>query len=285
MLEIKTMDGGKQMITLTDVTFGYEENQLVLKDYNLNIKKGEWVTILGHNGSGKSTLSKLLVGLLKANDGEIKIDDLILNEDTVYDVRPKIGIVFQNPDNQFVGSTVRDDIAFGLENNQVPYEEMSSRVEEFATKVGMKRFLDREPHRLSGGEKQRVAIAGVLAQGAKIIILDEATAMLDPQGRLNMMELIRELAQDKEQTIIMITHHLDEAIYSDRIVVMNEGQIILEGTPKEVFKNKEILESVQLDVPFAVKASYELKEQKIIDEIYTNESELVNALWTLNSNQ
>lgn len=285
MLEIKTMDGGKQMITLTDVTFGYEENQLVLKDYNLNIKKGEWVTILGHNGSGKSTLSKLLVGLLKANDGEIKIDDLILNEDTVYDVRQKIGIVFQNPDNQFVGSTVRDDIAFGLENNQVPYEEMSSRVEEFATKVGMKRFLDREPHRLSGGEKQRVAIAGVLAQGAKIIILDEATAMLDPQGRLNMMELIRELAQDKEQTIIMITHHLDEAIYSDRIVVMNEGQIILEGTPKEVFKNKEILESVQLDVPFAVKASYELKEQKIIDEIYTNESELVNALWTLNSNQ
>ncbi|MGL4374760.1 MAG: energy-coupling factor transporter ATPase [Turicibacter sp.] len=271
------------MITLKDVTFGYEEDQIVLNNYNLNIKKGEWVTILGHNGSGKSTLSKLLVGLLKANTGEIKVDDLVLDEETVYEVRQKVGIVFQNPDNQFVGSTVRDDIAFGLENNQVPYEKMARTVEEFAEKVGMKRFLDREPHRLSGGEKQRVAIAGVLAQGAKIIILDEATAMLDPQGRLNMMELIRELATDEDQTIIMITHHLDEAIYSDRIVVMNEGQIILEGTPREVFRNKTLLESVHLDVPFAVKASYELKEQGILNDIYTNEEELVKVLWTLNS--
>ncbi|MEE1237826.1 MAG: ATP-binding cassette domain-containing protein, partial [Turicibacter sp.] len=148
-----------EMIRLENVTFGYEENQTVLKDYNLKINKGEFVTILGHNGSGKSTLSKLLVGLVEAQSGNIVVDGQLLTEETVFDIRQKIGIVFQNPDNQFVGSTVRDDIAFGLENKCVPYEEMNRLVEEYATKVGMKRFLDREPHRLSGGEKQRVAIA------------------------------------------------------------------------------------------------------------------------------
>ncbi len=149
----------------------------------------------------------------------------------------------------------------------------------------MKNFLDREPHRLSGGEKQRVAIAGVLALGANIIILDEATAMLDPQGRHNMMELVRELAQEEDKTIIMITHHLDEAVYSDRIIVMNGGKIILEGTPKQVFAQKDLLESVKLDVPFAVKASYELKQKGIINEICTSDEELMKALWTLNSKQ
>jgi len=275
----------KAMIELNNVTFGYEENQEVLKNYSLAIDKGEFITILGHNGSGKSTLSKLLVGLVKANQGEIWVEGQLLDEESVYDIRQKIGIVFQNPDNQFVGSTVRDDIAFGLENKCVAYEEMHRLVNEYSEKVGMKSFLDREPHRLSGGEKQRVAIAGVLALGANIIILDEATAMLDPQGRQNMMELVRELAQEEDKTIIMITHHLDEAVHSDRIVVMNDGKIILEGTPKEVFAQKELLESVKLDVPFAVKASYELKEKGIIDEICTSEEELMNTLWTLNSKQ
>lgn len=273
------------MIELNNVTFGYEENQEVLKNYSLSIDKGEFITILGHNGSGKSTLSKLLVGLVKANQGEIWVEGQLLDEESVYDIRQKIGIVFQNPDNQFVGSTVRDDIAFGLENKCVAYEEMHRLVNEYSEKVGMKSFLDREPHRLSGGEKQRVAIAGVLALGANIIILDEATAMLDPQGRQNMMELVRELAQEEDKTIIMITHHLDEAVHSDRIVVMNDGKIILEGTPKEVFAQKELLESVKLDVPFAVKASYELKEKGIIDGICTSEEELMNTLWTLNSKQ
>lgn len=273
------------MIELKDVTFGYEENQEVLKNYNLTINKGEFVTILGHNGSGKSTLSKLLVGLVKANQGEIIVDGQVLDEESVYDVRQKIGIVFQNPDNQFVGSTVRDDIAFGLENKCVPYDEMHHLVNLYSEKVGMKNFLDREPHRLSGGEKQRVAIAGVLALGVNIIILDEATAMLDPQGRHNMMELVRELAQEEDKTIIMITHHLDEAVYSDRIIVMNGGKIILEGTPKQVFSQKDLLESVKLDVPFAVKASYELKQKGIINEICTSDEELMKALWTLNSKQ
>lgn len=270
------------MVKLSHVTFGYEEGQTVLEDYSLSINKGEFITILGHNGSGKSTLSKLLVGLVKANNGEIYVDGQLLDEESVYDIRQKIGIVFQNPDNQFVGSTVRDDIAFGLENKCVEYDEMHRLVNEYSEKVGMKNFLDREPHRLSGGEKQRVAIAGVLALGANVIILDEATAMLDPQGRQNMMSLVRELAQDEEKTIIMITHHLDEAVFSDRIVVMNDGKIILEGTPKEVFAQKELLESVQLDVPFAVKASYELKEKGIIQDICTSDEELMETLWALN---
>ena len=274
-----------EMIRLENVTFGYEENQTVLKDYNLKINKGEFVTILGHNGSGKSTLSKLLVGLVEAQSGNIVVDGQLLTEETVFDIRQKIGIVFQNPDNQFVGSTVRDDIAFGLENKCVSYEEMNRLVEEYATKVGMKRFLEREPHRLSGGEKQRVAIAGVLALGASIIILDEATAMLDPQGRENMMELVHELAQDGDKTIIMITHHLDEAVKSDRIIVMNAGQIILEGTPKEVFAQKELLESVKLDVPFAVKASYDLKQKGILGEICTSDEELMGELCKLSLNQ
>ena len=273
------------MIRLENVTFGYDEGQTVLKDYSLKINQGEFVTILGHNGSGKSTLSKLLVGLIEAQAGKIFVDGQPLNEETVFEIRQKIGIVFQNPDNQFVGSTVRDDIEFGLENKCVSYEEMNRLVEEYATKVGMKQFLDREPHHLSGGEKQRVAIAGVLALGAKIIILDEATAMLDPQGRENIMELVHELAQDEDKTIIMITHHLDEAVKSDRIVVMNAGQIILEGTPKEVFAEKELLESVKLDVPFAVKASYDLKQKGILSEICTSDEELMGELCKLNLNQ
>ena len=273
------------MLKLKNITFGYEEGQTVLEDFNLNINAGEFITILGHNGSGKSTLSKLIVGLLKSHSGEIWIDNQLLNEESLYDIRQKIGIVFQNPDNQFVGSTVRDDIAFGLENKCVPYEEMHRLVNEFSKKVSMENYLDREPQSLSGGEKQRVAIAGGLALGAKILILDEATAMLDPRGRQDMVSLIKELAEEGDKTIIMITHHLDEAIYSDRIVVMNAGKIILDGTPSEVFAQKEILESVKLDVPFAVKASHELKKRGIIDELCTNDEELMEKLWSLNLNQ
>ncbi len=277
--------GWWSMIKIKNISFSYEEGHNVLNNYSLTIKKGEWVTILGHNGSGKSTLSKLLVGLHQVNEGQIFIDDIELTEETIYDIREKIGIVFQNPDNQFVGSTVRDDIAFSLENRNVSYERMLELVDETAKQVKMDKFLNREPHRLSGGEKQRVAIAGVLAQGAKIIILDEATAMLDPQGRLSMMELISEISKDEETTIIMITHHLDEAIHSDRIVVMNDGEILLNGSPKEVFTKQELLESVKLDVPFSVKASYELKELGLVDQVYTSEEELLGALWTLDLNQ
>ena len=264
------------VVKLENVCFGYEDGNEVLKNFNLTINEGEFVTILGHNGSGKSTLSKLLVGLHEIQGGKIIIDGQPLTESSVFDIRQKVGIVFQNPDNQFVGCTVRDDIAFGLENKCVPYEEMDNLVNKYAQEVGMGDFLNFEPHYLSGGEKQRVAIAGVLALGAKIIILDEATAMLDPQGREDMMKLIHELVKNRDKTIIMITHYLDEAIHSDRIIVMNEGKIILEGKPKDVFKEKELLESVKLDVPFAVKVSYELTKRGVLSEIVTSDEELMN---------
>ena len=272
------------VVKLENVCFGYEDGNEVLKNFNLTINEGEFVTILGHNGSGKSTLSKLLVGLHEIQGGKIIIDGQPLTESSVFDIRQKVGIVFQNPDNQFVGCTVRDDIAFGLENKCVPYEEMDNLVNKYAQEVGMGDFLNFEPHYLSGGEKQRVAIAGVLALGAKIIILDEATAMLDPQGREDMMKLIHELVKNRDKTIIMITHYLDEAIHSDRIIVMNEGKIILEGKPKDVFKEKELLESVKLYVPFAVKVSYELTKRGVLSEIVTSDEELMNELCKLNLN-
>ena len=272
------------VVKLENVCFGYEDGNEVLKNFNLTINEGEFVTILGHNGSGKSTLSKLLVGLHEIQGGKIIIDGQPLTESSVFDIRQKVGIVFQNPDNQVVGCTVRDDIAFGLENKCVPYEEMDNLVNKYAQEVGMGDFLNFEPHYLSGGEKQRVAIAGVLALGAKIIILDEATAMLDPQGREDMMKLIHELVKNRDKTIIMITHYLDEAIHSDRIIVMNEGKIILEGKPKDVFKEKELLESVKLDVPFAVKVSYELTKRGVLSEIVTSDEELMNELCKLNLN-
>lgn len=272
------------VVKLENVCFGYEDGNEVLKNFNLTINEGEFVTILGHNGSGKSTLSKLLVGLHEIQGGKIIIDGQPLTESSVFDIRQKVGIVFQNPDNQFVGCTVRDDIAFGLENKCVPYEEMDNLVNKYVQEVGMGDFLNFEPHYLSGGEKQRVAIAGVLALGAKIIILDEATAMLDPQGREDMMKLIHELVKNRDKTIIMITHYLDEAIHSDRIIVMNEGKIILEGKPKDVFKEKELLESVKLDVPFAVKVSYELTKRGVLSEIVTSDEELMSELCKLNLN-
>ena len=272
------------VVKLENVCFGYEDGNEVLKNFNLTINEGEFVTILGHNGSGKSTLSKLLVGLHEIQGGKIIIDGQPLTESSVFDIRQKVGIIVQNPDNQFVGCTVRDDIAFGLENKCVPYEEMNNLVNKYAQEVGMGDFLNFEPHYLSGGEKQRVAIAGVLALGAKIIILDEATAMLDPQGREDMMKLIHELVKNRDKTIIMITHYLDEAIHSDRIIVMNEGKIILEGKPKDVFKEKELLESVKLDVPFAVKVSYELTKRGVLSEIVTSDEELINELCKLNLN-
>lgn len=265
------------MIQIKNLKFGYEE-KAVFDGLNLTIKEGEFLAILGHNGSGKSTLSKLLVGLETPDDGEIWIDGMRSSEETIDEIRKKVSIVFQNPDNQFVGSTVADDIAFGLENRQVPRGEMIELVAKYMKQIGLTGLEDAAPHDLSGGQKQRTAIAGALAVGAEILILDEATSMLDPEGRADIMKLVRELAEHAQRTIIMITHHLDEAVYADRLVVLNGGEIIKSGPPLCVFDDIEELEAVGLDVPFAVKASKQLCGQSIIKKICVTNEELIEEL-------
>ncbi len=264
-----------EQIEIKNLSFAYTKKDQAIKDISMTIKKGEWVSIIGHNGSGKSTLSKLLIGLLQADKGEIYIDGQQLNEDSIYDIRKKIGIVFQNPDNQFVGVTVKHDIAFGLENLCVEREEMIKLVDEFSTKVGMNEYLEREPHLLSGGQKQRVAIAGILACNSDIIILDEATSMLDPEGVNSVVELFRELKDVYHKTMITITHDLDIASLSDRIIVLKEGQVVLEGQPSEVFKHEQLLKDAYLDIPFNLKLYNEVKNDQ---ELSQNEG-LVKALW------
>lgn len=239
------------MITFENVTFKYNMNEpYALENVSFQVEDGQWLSILGHNGSGKSTIAKLLIGLLEAQQGSIYYNGVKLTEDTVDAVRKNVGIVFQNPDNQFVGYNVRYDIAFGMENHQIPRKEMLEKIQEFSTKVDMQDFLDREPQTLSGGQKQRVAIAGILALNCDIIILDEATSMLDPEGTKEITDLIIELKEKYNKTIIMITHDLALANRSDYILVLKNGHVIKEGKPKDVFIDRELLKSSNLDVPF-----------------------------------
>ncbi len=262
----------KPIIDIQNVSFGYTKNQTVLKNINLTINKGEWVTILGHNGSGKSTLSKLLIGLLKARTGEIEVAGQLLTEETVYDIRKKVGIVFQNPDNQFVGVTVRDDIAFGLENLQVKRETMLKRIDEVSKRVDMFDFLNKEPQQLSGGQKQRVAIAGILAMETDIIIFDESTSMLDPKGRRKILEYMRRL-HDEGTTIITITHDMSEAVHSDRIIVLKNGEIIKDDTSQNVLKDKSTLEASNLELLLPLEVLHYMDENKI------NHEEIKRYLW------
>lgn len=273
------------IVQIENVSFKYDlQEEYALNDVSFNINKGEWLAIVGHNGSGKSTLAKLLNGLQFAEKGSITIGGTKLSEETVWDTRKMVGMVFQNPDNQFVGTTVQDDVAFGLENHGVPREEMIIRVQEALEQVKMSQFLLQEPHHLSGGQKQRVAIASVLALKPAIIVLDEATSMLDPKGREQVLETIRELKSDNELTVVSITHDLEEAAKADRMIVMNRGQVYKEGTPKEIFQLEEELISLGLDIPFSVKLSKKLKELGMtLDKHFLSEEELVKQLWTSHS--
>lgn len=265
------------MIKVIDLSFSYNANDEALKHVNLEISRGSWVSILGHNGSGKSTLSKCLVGLLSPSEGEIYIDDLRLNDENLPIIRQKIGIVFQNPDNQFVGVTVRHDIAFGLENQLIPHDEMEERVAHYARLVGMEDYLGKEPHQLSGGQKQRVAIAGALAMEQDILILDEATSMLDPEGTKEIVELIKRLNKELNKTIITITHDLSFAALSDELIVLKDGMNILQGTPEEVFKEEALLVSSHLELPFGLKLYNDLsKDEKTPKKV-------LEALWAFNS--
>lgn len=256
-----------------------DESSLILDNLSFKIEKGEYVTFIGHNGSGKSTLMKLLVGLLEPNSGSIKIMNEVFNVDTMDSLKKRIGIVFQNPDNQFIGATVRDDIAFGLENNLVKQEEMDPIILEYSKKVGMDKYLDKEPSSLSGGQKQRVAIAGALCMKPDILLLDEATAMLDPKGRKEIIELVHLMKKENpNMTIISVTHHMDEAFRSDRIIVLNEGKIILDDTPINVFKNKDLILKIGLDLPFMMKLKHSLIEGGFNVLEFDSESEVINKI-------
>lgn len=270
------------LVVLKDISFQYDSQEsLALNKINLKVYEGEWLAIVGHNGSGKSTLARLLNGLQFPKEGSITVAGISLGEDTIWDIRKQIGMVFQNPDNQFVGTTVQDDVAFGLENSGVSVDVMAERVVDSLKKVNMESFLDQEPHQLSGGQKQRVAIAGVLALRPSIIILDEATSMLDPRGRGEVIETIMKLQQQENITVISITHDLEEAAKADRIIVMNQGEVYREGTPVEIFQMDEELVELGLDIPFPVKISKMLKLKGIkLDRHYLTEEELVAELWT-----
>lgn len=275
----------KNFIEFRNVSFRYgEEQPWVLNEVDFTICVDEWVAIIGHNGSGKSTIAKLMNGLLLPQQGEIIVDGLPVNEDTIWDVRKKIGMVFQNPDNQFVGTTVRDDVAFGLENRGIPREEMIRRISDSLNAVGMEGYRLHEPHRLSGGQKQRVAIASVLAVSPQVIILDEATAMLDPKGRFEIMNTINDVQAKHNLSLITITHDLNEVTKADRVLVMNEGKVWFEATPKQVFSKKKALQKIGLDAPFIAKLAEELTISGLtIRSEPLNHEELLEELWTLHS--
>ena len=271
----------EKIIDVQHFSFGYDEDTLTIADISFTIEKGSYTTILGHNGSGKSTIAKLLMGLLEKKSGEIVIGGIPLTEETLNQVRSQIGIVFQNPDNQFIGATVRDDIAFGLENNCVDPALMDDIINEYAKKVNMYEFLDHEPTKLSGGQKQRVAIAGILAMSPSIIILDEATSMLDPKGRNEINALVHQLNKDKNMTIVSITHDIEEAALSDYVILLSDGHIVDEGRPEEVLMKKEEIESLALDIPFAYKISHGLQKMGISIAEQIDREKLVNELCRL----
>lgn len=273
-----------EVIKIKNLTYRYDEEQSkpTLDNLNLTIEAGQWVALIGHNGSGKSTLTKLLDGLLVADQGQIEVADLILNEETVWDVRANIGIVFQNPDNQFVGADVEGDVAFGLENQGTEHAEMVKRVTDALEAVNMSAFAKKQPEHLSGGQKQRVAIAGVLALRPKIIIFDEATSMLDPKGRREIVQMMQQLNHEEGFTVISITHDIDEAALADRIIVLNDGVIALDGQPTEVFQHAQELEAMGLGLPYSEQLKQALKAEGLATPSqYLDEEGMVDWLWQL----
>lgn len=257
----------ENIVSTKGLFFSYEENVPIIENLNLDINKGSFVALLGHNGSGKSSLSGLLNAIRLPNEGTVYIDGIdTKNEETVFEVRKTCGLVFQNPDNQLIASVVEDDVAFALENLGVESSEIRKRVDESLKNVGLYEYRKRSPYHLSGGQKQRVAIAGIIAMRPKIIVLDEPTAMLDPKGREEVVNTIIKLNKEYGITVILITHNMEEAIKADRIVVMEKGKIILDGSPKEVFSNYDVLKNTGLDVPQITNLAHKLSEVGIFDD-------------------
>lgn len=272
----------KPIIELNAITVRYtEEDRPALKNVSLSIEQGEWVALIGHNGSGKSTLAKTINGLILPQEGSVAVGDMLLNEENIWNIRKMVGMVFQNPDNQFVGSTVEVDVAFGLENQGLPRDEMVIRVKNALEQVRMEEFATREPARLSGGQKQRVAIAGVVALRPDIIILDEATSMLDPEGREEVISTIKKIKEENNLTVLSITHDIDEAANANRVMVMRQGELVREGTPAEIFSAGPELIELGLDLPFPEKLKAALKQRGIsVPAAYLTEEGMVDWLWT-----
>lgn len=271
------------IIEIKNLKYKYtnDSENYILNDVSFQIKEGEWLSIVGHNGSGKSTMVRLMDGLLKAESGDIIISGDSLTAENVWEKRRQIGMVFQNPDNQFVGATVEDDVAFGLENQGIPYSEMKERIHQALELVGMEKFKEKEPARLSGGQKQRVAIAGVIALRPNIIILDEATSMLDPEGRLELIQTVKNIKNQHRLTVISITHDLEEISLSDRVLVMKKGQIESISHPRELF-SREDLEELGLDQPFVNQVKFALIQMGFsLPKHYVTEQELQEELWAL----
>lgn len=253
-----------KVIEINHLSYQYNEKDVALRDVSFSIEAGKYVAIVGNNGSGKSTFAKLLMGLLEPNEHSIKEFCIELNKKSVHDLRKRMGIVFQNPDNQFVGATVRDDLAFGLENRCIKREKMDEIINEYAAKVGMLEFLDKEPENLSGGQKQRVAIAGVLSMNPEIVIFDEATAMLDPKGKREIREIILKMKEENPHlTILSITHDIEEAYQADEVIAFNDGKLVFQGDPEDVLKDEKKLLEIGLDIPFVVSLKNKLEEKGI----------------------
>lgn len=273
------MSTNSNVLEIKNLTFGYEKDEDILKNVSFSVKKGEYVSLIGKNGSGKSTLAKLIMRILTPKEGEIYLNNTLLTDENSTKLKEEIGIVFQNPDNQFIGCSVEDDIAFGMENRNIPKKEMEEKVREFAKKVGMEKFLEKTPDELSGGQKQRVALAGILALSLKVIILDEATSMLDPEGKEEIKKLIFDMKkEDPELTIISITHDIEEAYIGDRVIILNNGNIIKNDTPSVVFSSKDEIESLGFELPFVLKVKESLKDKVKIDDSINNIEDLAKIL-------
>ena len=270
----------EKMISAENVHFSYDGKTEILKGITADIEKGQFVAVLGHNGSGKSTFARLINSILVPTEGKITVLGTdTSDEENLYDIRRKVGMVFQNPDNQIVAAVVEEDVAFGLENTGVPPEEIRERVDEALKAVGMYEYRKHSPGMLSGGQKQRVAIAGIIAMRPECIVLDEPTSMLDPAGRKDVMNTIKKLCGSYGITVLLITHYMDEAVQADRVIVIDEGRVILDGVQKNVFSNVEILKKAGLDVPQVTELVFKLRKQGIdIDPDVLTEEECVNAL-------
>ena len=269
-------------IEIKNISFSYNKEEPVLKHVSFNVHEGRYVSVIGHNGSGKSTLARLIIGLLVPAEGKILIDGEEINHKNIKNIRKKIALVFQNPDNQFIGATVEDDIAFGLENRQVPRKEMKDIIDKYAKQVGMDEYLDKEPSRLSGGQKQRVAIAGALALEPDILILDEATSMLDPKGKNDVRSLIDEMRYiNPNLTILSITHDVEEAFLSDEVVILSHGEVAFKGEPERAFSNRAALESLHLEMPFVLNLKDKLQNDIPQLEKAKDLDEIAEVLWPL----